>query len=168
MKFSSFCVNSILLIPSFAGARVLGTGNGRDPDADTPPGRVCRDSSRLTWSGATEAVISNTGFAQDILETLELYADGFTIGSTRELIVEAQDAAVSGATVKDGQSGDTDFPFGEIKAIATMGERSVCDESTGQTVVGKPDGVGAYLLNDRTVRLIYQSESYGPLEANEA
>jgi hypothetical protein len=166
MKFSPLCVTS-LLIPTLTSARILGTGNGHD---DTPEssGRVCRNEAPLTWSPATQAVLSNMGYAEDILQALELYADGFTIGSTQELIVEAQDAAVSGATVRDGQAGDTDFPFGDIKPIVTMGERSVCSESMGQTVVGKPDGMGAYLVNERTVRVIYQSESYGPLEANEA
>jgi hypothetical protein len=52
-----------------------------------------------------------------------------------------------------------------MKVLATMGERSVCPESIGAKLVGVPDGVGAYLVDDDTVRLIFQSESYGPLGA---
>jgi hypothetical protein len=50
------------------------------------------------------------------------------------------------------------------KVLATMGERSVCPDSLGEKLVGVPDGVGAYLLDDETVRLVFQSESYGPLQ----
>ena len=60
------------------------------------------------------------------------------------------------------------FPFGEIRPIVTAGERSACPESLGEVIVGKPDGMGAYLLDDETVRVLFQSESYGPLTANEA
>lgn len=58
---------------------------------------------------------------------------------------------------------DTDFPFMDMKVLATMGERSVCPDSLGEKLVGVPDGIGAYLIDDDTVRIIYQSESYGPL-----
>lgn len=63
----------------------------------------------------------------------------------------------------DGMSGSTDFPHGPIKPIATVGELSVCPESEGERVVGVPDGMGAYLIDDDTVRVVVQSESYGPL-----
>ena len=41
--------------------------------------------------------------------------EGISVGSTTALICEASDAAVSGAPVEDGQSGDIDFPHGNIK-----------------------------------------------------
>jgi hypothetical protein len=50
------------------------------------------------------------------------------------------------------------------KVLATMGERSVCPDSIGDKLAGVPDGVGAHLVDDDTVRLIFQSESYGPLQ----
>ena len=40
---------------------------------------------------------------------------------------------------------------------------SVCPETHGKMIVGVPDGLGAYLKDRKTVRLITQSESYGPL-----
>ena len=55
-----------------------------------------------------------------------------------------------------------DFPHGNIKPLATGGERSVCPDSYGQKIVGYPDGAGAYLVDDDTVRLVVQSESGGP------
>lgn len=87
----------------------------------------------------------------------------YPIGSITALIPEAADAAISGATVQDGESGDTDFPHGNIKTLATVGEVSVCDGSIGEMIVGVPDGLGAYLKDNETVRMIVQSESYGPL-----
>jgi hypothetical protein len=50
--------------------------------------------------------------------------------------------------VRDGMSGDTDFPHGPLKAIATVGERSTCDDSLGEKIVGVPDGLGVYLVDD--------------------
>ena len=103
------------------------------------------------------------------LKYFNLYsAEGYSVGSITENIVEASDAAVTGATIEDGKAGDVAFPFGTIKPIVTAGERSVCDESRGEVIVGKPDGMGAYLKDDDTVRVLFQSESYGPLTANEA
>ena len=83
-----------------------------------------------------------------------------TVGSLTALIPEASDAGANPALIKDGQSGDTGFPFGSLKPIATVGEFDTC---SGEVVVGVPDGLGAYLANDDTVRLLVQSESYGPL-----
>ena len=60
-------------------------------------------------------------------------------------------------------SGDTNFPHGNIKALASVGERSVCPESNGWKITGTPDGLGAYLPDDDTVRVVVQSEGYGPL-----
>ena len=47
--------------------------------------------------------------------------------------------------------------------LSTGGERNVCDENYGFKIAGPPDGVGSYLPNDYTLRVVVQSESYGPL-----
>ena len=100
----------------------------------------------------------------DVMEGLDLYSkEGISIGSTTALIPEASDAAVSGVTIEDGMNGDVDFQHGSIKAIATVGERNVCDDNYGFKIAGPPDGVGAYLSDDTTIRVVVQSESYGPL-----
>lgn len=98
---------------------------------------------------------------------MQYLQEGLTIGSITDLIAEANDASVTGATVLDGKSGDTNFPYGNLKPIATVGERSVCEESQGEVLTGVPDGMGAYLYDDDTVRVIYQSESYGPIAQQE-
>ena len=82
----------------------------------------------------------------------------YKIGDITELIPEAADASVTGATVEDGKSGDTDFPFGDLKVLATVGEVGTCGVSEGEMVVGVPDGLGAYLFDNKTVRVIVQSE----------
>lgn len=139
-------------------------------------GRVCVDPG-LSLSPAVESLLMNTagGIASGVepsnefLEYFKLYeAEGYTVGSITDLVVEAGDASISGAPVEDGKSGDIAFPHGEIKPIVTAGERSVCPESMGEVVVGKPDGMGAYLVDDDTIRVLFQSESYGSLTANEA
>ena len=102
---------------------------------------------------------------EDLIAALEQYkVEGISVGSTTALLPEASDAAVSGALIEDGQSGDIDFPHGNIKAIATCGERSVCDATYGLKIAGTPDGVGVYLPDDKTVRVIVQNEGYGPLK----
>lgn len=80
------------------------------------------------------------------------------IGSHTAHICEATDAKYSAAKVMDGESGDTDYPFGQIKTLATVGE---FDKDTGFMLVGVPDGMGSYLVDDSTVRIVFQSESYG-------
>lgn len=80
------------------------------------------------------------------------------IGSITALIAEAADASASGANVADGESGDTDFPHGNLKVLATVGEASACPESKGEMIVGVPDGLGAYLYDNDTVRAVCQSE----------
>merc|ERR1719242_1361795 len=85
------------------------------------------------------------------------------LGSITEMIIEANDAGRVGAPVIDGLSGDTSFPYGDIKPILTVGEVNGCEENHGDVWVGVPDGMGAYLYDDETVRVIVQSESYGPL-----
>ena len=131
-------------------------------------GRFCVDSG-LEINENSLHLLSQVAGASEFLKYYEQYnVEGLTIGSITDLIVEAGDAAVSGAPVEDGKSGDINFPYGEIKSIITVGERSVCPESYGETMVGWPDGMGAYLLDDHTVRVVYQSESYGPIRTNEA
>lgn len=142
-------------------------------DDDTPSmpgarGRFCVDQG-LEINEESLHLLGQVPGASEFLKYFQQYqAEGYTIGSITDLIVEAGDAAVSGAPVEDGKSGDINFPFGEIKPIVTVGERSVCDESYGETMVGWPDGMGAYLLDDETVRVVYQSESYGPIRENES
>ena len=80
-----------------------------------------------------------------------------TIGQTKALIPEAGTASKSKWT-QDGKSGDTRFPYGQFKAIATVGE---VDASSGDVLTGYPDGQAAWLKNDKTIRVAYQSESYG-------
>ncbi|KAL7577323.1 hypothetical protein ACA910_002061 [Epithemia clementina (nom. ined.)] len=86
------------------------------------------------------------------------------IGSTTQIIADAADAGYSGAPIVDGMSGDTNFPHGDLKVLTTVGEYSICEDSAGEMIVGVPDGLGAYLYDDDTVRVIVQSESYGPLK----
>lgn len=131
-------------------------------------GRFCMDNG-VDLSEDAAALLMNVPGSSEFLKYYHLYeAEGYTVGSIDQLIVEAGDAAVSGAPVEDGKSGDVAFPFGNIKPIVTAGERSVCEESRGEVIVGKPDGMGAYLIDDDTIRVVFQSESYGPLTANEA
>ena len=47
-----------------------------------------------------------------------------------------------------------------MKAIATVGER---DKMTGKALTGYPDGQAAWLPDDDTVRVAYQSESYATM-----
>jgi len=86
------------------------------------------------------------------------------LGSITQLIPEASDASRTGALVLDGLSGDTNFPHGDIKPVMTVGEINQCEENHGEVYVGVPDGMGAYLTDDDTLRIIVQSESYGPLK----
>ena len=113
---------------------------------------------------ATVDILASVFGGEDIVDAYEQYQeDGNTVGSNTALLCEAADASATGLLPVDGESGDTDFPFGNIKAIMTMGERSVCEDSEGQKLVGVPDGMGAYLVDDDTVRVVFQSESYGPI-----
>ena len=78
------------------------------------------------------------------------------IGQTTALIPEAG-SAVQPEWLNDGQSGNTNFPYSSYKALATVGE---VDAKTKQGLTGYPDGQAAWLLDDDTVRVAYQSESY--------
>jgi len=106
----------------------------------------------------------------DILEALLTGVTGqLGIGSTTELICEANDASRTDALVQDGFSGDVNFPFGKIKPLATVGELNYCvnDEARGDAFTGVPDGMGAYLVDDETIRIVVQSESYGTISQQE-
>ncbi len=133
---------------------------------ESPGHPICFDAIgfNTTMDPAMMKILSTMLNYDDVIAGLEQYkAEGITVGSTTALICEASDAAVSGAPIEDGQSGDTDFPHGNIKAIATMGERSVCESSYGGKLTGTPDGLGSYLADDKTVRVVVQSEGYGPI-----
>ena len=80
-----------------------------------------------------------------------------SIGETSALIPEA---GLATKPLKDGESGNTNFPFASFKALATVCE---VDKKTGLALTGYPDGNAAFLANDKTIRLIYQSESYATM-----
>lgn len=80
-----------------------------------------------------------------------------TIGQTTALIAEA---GLATTPLKDGESGNTNFPFAQFKPLGTMGE---VDAATGKALTGYPDGIAAWLADDNTVRVTYQSESYATM-----
>lgn len=84
------------------------------------------------------------------------------IGSHTAHICEATDILYADPPMDpvDGQSGDTNYPYGDIKVLCTVGEYL---KSNGYMLVGVPDGMGAMLKDDSTVRIVFQSESYGPM-----
>ena len=82
-----------------------------------------------------------------------------TIGQTTALIPEAS-TADDPSELLDGQSGDTDFPYAHFKPIATVGE---VDPVTNQALTGYPDGNAAWLKDNDTIRVAYQSESYATM-----
>ena len=86
-----------------------------------------------------------------------------TIGETTALIPQAG-SSYEPEDLQDGGSGNTDFPFGDFKALATVGE---IDPNNGLALTGYPDGQAAWLLDEDTVRVAYQSESYGTLSSSE-
>jgi len=87
------------------------------------------------------------------------------VGWRHAPICEASDAGSNASLLRDGEAGNLNFPHGRLKVLATVGE---INERTGAMLTGVPDGNGAYLLNNKTVRYIYQSESYGPLSRQES
>ena len=126
--------------------------------------RTCTSPPLPDLEEATIDILSSIVGGEEIVGAYEQYQeDGNEVGSNTALLCEAADASATGIIPVDGESGDTDFPFGNIKVLMTMGERSVCEDSEGQKLVGVPDGMGAYLADDETVRVVFQSESYGPL-----
>lgn len=91
---------------------------------------------------------------------LSAFADSHgaaTIGQTTALIAEA---GLATGELKDGESANTNFPFANFKALATVGE---VDAETGMALTGYPDGQAAWLADEDTVRVAYQSESYATM-----
>ena len=82
-----------------------------------------------------------------------------TIGQVTALIPEASTANDSFERI-DGKSGDTAFPHAKFKALATVGE---IDPVSKKALTGYPDGNAAWLKDNDTVRVAYQSESYGSM-----
>lgn len=83
-----------------------------------------------------------------------------TIGQVTAVVAEASTADEASERV-DGSSGDTAFPFvGNLKALATVGE---VDAASGKALTGYPDGHAAWLADEDTVRIVYQSESYATM-----
>ena len=78
------------------------------------------------------------------------------IGEVTALVAEAS-TANEPSELLDGKSGDTAFPYAKFKALATVGE---VDPVTKQPLTGYPDGNAAWLEDDATIRVVYQSESY--------
>jgi hypothetical protein len=96
------------------------------------------------------AMVAGTLFTAPVL------AETIRIGETTALIPEA---GLATEQVVDGGNGNVNFPYANFKAIATVGE--VGDNELALT--GYPDGQAAYLLDDDTIRVIYQSESYATM-----
>jgi hypothetical protein len=132
------------------------------------------------------------------------------IGSHTAHICEATDILFADPPMQpvDGESGDVNYPYGNIKVLNTVGEylpstgcahpslsapwpshtRSLVGlphsmatpwqppnglshfpfhgacSARADMLVGVPDGMGAMLKDDSTVRIIFQSESYGPMK----
>ena len=83
-------------------------------------------------------------------------AQTLNIGEVTALIAAASTSDEADELL-DGKSGDIDFPYiGRMKAIATVGE---VDPNSGNALTGYPDGQAAWLANENTVRMVYQSES---------
>eukprot|EP00977_Amphora_coffeiformis_P030186 scaffold45304_cov191-Amphora_coffeaeformis.AAC.1 len=144
----------------------LSQGKGKGKGVYYEPKDVCKDSAEANQHALD--ILCTVPGATDLLDGMKLYLEeGITVGSTTALIAEANDAAVTHATIQDGESGDTNFPHGNLKPIVTVGERSVCPESQGKKATGVPDGMGAYLYDYTTVRTVWQSESYGPVSQQE-
>lgn len=110
--------------------------------------------------------IISTDFRRDRQLNLVLnqdlnYPKMANIGETTALIPQSG-SSYKPEDLQDGGSGDTDFPYGDFKALATVGE---IDPANGHVLTGYPDGQAAWLLDEDTVRVAYQSESYGTLSS---
>lgn len=115
----------------------------------------------------TPAILIATTLVSTALTPLALAAGHGSqkvIGQTTALIAEAGLPTLvntqSERDLTDGESANTDFPFAEFKAIATVGE---VDAKSGLALTGYPDGQAAWLADDETVRVVYQSESYATM-----
>jgi len=110
----------------------------------------------------------NTTDPSDMAALGQMMSGALALGTNTQFIVEANDASRTGALILDGVSGDTQWPFGQFKPLITVGEISYCEDSLGMVYVGVPDGMGAYLYDCDTVRLVVQSESYGTISQQES
>jgi hypothetical protein len=115
----------------------------------------------------TPAILIATTLVSTALTPLALAAGHGSqkvIGQTTALIAEAGLPTLvntqSERDLNDGESANTEFPFAEFKAIATVGE---VDAKSGLALTGYPDGQAAWLADDETVRVVYQSESYATM-----
>jgi hypothetical protein len=91
-------------------------------------------------------------------------AENLKIGEIEALIPEASTAYNNKIQLVDGGSGDLDFPFiDKIKPIATVGE--VNKFRNDEALTGYPDGNAAWLHDNNTVRVAYQSESYATMSS---
>jgi hypothetical protein len=113
----------------------------------------------------TAAAAKASALATALLSSTALTAtaqddDLVNIGETTALVPEASTPG-DGFEIVDGESTDIDFPFiGRMKPLATVGE---VDPETGMAVTGWPDGNAAWLRDEETVRVGYQSESYATM-----
>lgn len=149
---------------SAAAQEDVTTSKRRTQEVTSSPRKCTEAALECDLNGPEWSILNSIPMADTIFQGLQTYCDsGMRVGSNTALLPEAADAAISGATIEDGMSGDTNFPFMDMKTLLSAGERSVCPESYGYKLTGVPDGMGAYLLDDDTVRVVYQSESYGPL-----
>ena len=95
--------------------------------------------------------------ANEVSGTLDTYQINMkTIGETTALIPQAG-TSTAPEHLLDGRSGRNDFPNGTFKALATVGE---VDKNTGLALTGWMDGNAAWLKDNITIRVAYQSESY--------
>merc|ERR1719487_2575472 len=79
-----------------------------------------------------------------------------TLGETTGLIAVASDTITP---TSDNADGNVNWEYLEdMKALCTIGE---VDKDHGYPVTGWPDGNAAWLVDENTVRVVYQSESYG-------
>ncbi|MGF1446708.1 MAG: hypothetical protein ACFBRM_11000 [Pikeienuella sp.] len=116
--------------------------------------------------GKTTLPLTTVSLAAAILSTTALIAPAqaqdalVKIGETTALVAEASTPG-DGFEIVDGASADIDFPFiSRMKALATVGE---VDATHGRALTGWPDGNAAWLLDEDTVRVAYQSESYATM-----
>lgn len=86
-----------------------------------------------------------------------------TVGETTALIPQAS-TATEASQLLDGESGNTNFQFGDFKALSTIGE---VDLETGNSLTGYPDGSAAWLKDAETITVAYQSESYANIYGTE-
>jgi hypothetical protein len=84
-----------------------------------------------------------------------------TIGEVTAQMPEATTAGTNPDLLMDGGAGSKDYPYlSNLKPIATVGEY---DAKTGYVLTGWPDGDAAWLADEDTIRVAYQSESYARL-----